>query len=499
MRRHAPSGAPWPRWLRILAASGILVGLASVGGQTAFAAPSPCPEGPRVVPSAQDGRAIQHAIDRAGSGEVVMLSGQYRVERTLRLKSGTQLCAQPAATLIWEDDARSGMLLDATRAERTRIQNLILQGRGIAIKGRGHHVENNWVRGIGGGSQQGHGTWNQRHGVLVVDRAEQLRVVGNRFEDIVDTGIMAYGLRDSSLQQNHFVRVVEGIHLWSSGHTTVSGNTGEGFTAMAIEVQGDDLPGLVIRDNRFSGWLPAHEPGSYAMSVVSGDGAVVSGNTIEARNGMGATLEVGGIAPVVQGNTLIGAPLVIATAPDARIEGNTVRGAGIFKDVNRVPGGQLRISGNRIEQPPRVAIGTDYWRGYDRIILSDNTIVGQQQPGDAPFVGILLTGTDKSPLTVTGNKITLLPGSTATAPMACFGNSGHQGDMRGALVADNVCEGRGHGAFVSTNSQGGHVGVRYLRNTLRDLRQSITGDNSGLIAERNRLERVAADPAGLGR
>ncbi|WP_285199587.1 hypothetical protein, partial [Klebsiella pneumoniae] len=70
---------------------------------------------------------------------------------------------------------------------------------------------------------------------------------------------------------------------------------------------------------------------------------------------------------------------------------------------------------------------------------------------------------------------------------------------RGTVVADNVCEGRGHGVFVRTNSQGGHRGVRYLRNTLRDLRQGISGDSSGLMAERNQLERVAADPAGLER
>lgn len=481
------------RWLWGL---GLAMGAAPIWAQSA---PAACPDGPRLSPDGQSAAALQKAIDKAPADTVVMLAGRYDIDRTVRLRSGTRLCAQTAATLQWADEDRPGLLLDGTRADHTRIQNLILQGRGIALKGRGHHVENNWIRRITGGPHQGKAHWNQRHGVIVVDRAEQLRVIGNRFEDIVDTGIMAYGLRDSTLQQNHFLRVVEGIHLWSSGHTTVSGNTGEGFTAMAIEVQGDDVPGLIIRDNHFSGWLPAHEPGSYAMSVVSGDGAVVSGNTVEARNGMGASLEVGGIAPVVQGNTLAGAPLVIATAPDARIEGNTVRGAGIFKDVNRVPGGQLRISGNRIEQAPRVAIGTDYWRGYDRITLSDNTIVRRQQPGDATFIGILLTGTDKSPLTVTGNKITLLPGSTAAAPMACFGNSGHQGDMRGALVADNLCEGRGHGAFVSTNSQGGHVGVRYLRNTLRDLRQGITGDSSGLIAERNRLERVAADPAGLDR
>lgn len=479
------------RWTWSLA-----LGCASAMAQSG---PPACPDGRRVTPDGTTAAALQKAIDQAAPDAVVMLTGRYEIDRTVRLRAGTRLCAQPAATLEWTDENVPGMMLDGTRAERTHIQNLILQGRGIALKGRDHHIENSWIRRIRGGPHKGKAHWNQRHGLIVVDRAEQLRVIGNRFEDIVDTGIMAYGLRDSVLQHNHFVRVAEGIHLWSCGHTTVADNTGEGFTAMAIEVQGDDLPGLVIRRNRFGGWLPAHEPGSYAMSVVSGEGAIVSGNTVEARPGMGATLEVGGTAPVIQGNTLIGAPLVIATAPDARIEGNTVRGAGIFKDINRVPGGQLRISGNHIEQAPRAAIGTDYWRGYDRIVLSDNTIVRQQHPGDGAFVGILLTGTDKSPLTVTGNRISLRASSPSGALMACFGNSGHQGDMRGTLVADNLCEGRGHGAFVSTNSQGGHLGVRYLRNTLRDLRHGITGDSSGLIAERNQLERVASDPAGLGR
>ena len=96
--------------------------------------------------------------------------------------------AQTAATLQWADEDRPGLLLDGTRADHTRIQNLILQGRGIALKGRGHHVENNWIRRITGGPHQGKAHWNQRHGVIVVDRAEQLRVIGNRFEDIVDTG-----------------------------------------------------------------------------------------------------------------------------------------------------------------------------------------------------------------------------------------------------------------------------------------------------------------------
>lgn len=499
MRRRAPPIRAVGSGLPAFAACCAVAWMTSFVPTPAHAAPSPCPEGTRIVPTGQDGRAIQQAIDQAPAGAVVMLGGHYQVDRTLRLKSGTQLCAQAAATLAWEDESRPGMLLDATRADRTRIQNLILRGRGIALKGRGHQIENNWVRGITGGPQQGKAHWNQRHGVLVIDRAEQLRVVGNRFEDIIDTGIMAYGLRDSTLSGNHFLRVREGIHLWSCGDTLIAENTGEGFTAMALEVQGDDLPGLRIRDNRFGNWRADHDEGYHAMSIVSGIGAVIQGNVVDARPTLGAALEVGGTGPEVRQNTFSGAPLVIATAPDARIEGNTLRGAGIVKDVNRVRGGQLTIRGNRIEQAPGAAITTDQWRGYDRIDISDNTIIRQQKAGDPPFIGILLTGTGKAPLQVTGNRITLLPADAQPAPMACLGNSGFEGDMRGTVVADNVCEGRGHGAFVHTNSHGGHRGVRYLRNTLRNLRQGITGDSSGLTAERNQLDRVASDPAGLTR
>ncbi|MCY0536307.1 hypothetical protein, partial [Klebsiella pneumoniae] len=80
---------------------------------------------------------IQDAIRRAGPGGMVRLSGEYTIWQTLELLDGSVLCSDAGATLSWADRSRPGLMISATRANATRILSLVLDGRGIAIKGSG--------------------------------------------------------------------------------------------------------------------------------------------------------------------------------------------------------------------------------------------------------------------------------------------------------------------------------------------------------------------------
>lgn len=468
-------------------------------GTQASAAPAPCSEGTRVTPSGQTGDDIQDAIGRAPQGATVILSGVYEVDRTIRLGNGMGLCSEKGATLHWARATRNGMMVEAMSSSNTRVRNLVFDGRGVMVRGRGHRIENNIFTNIGTPStDQKH--WGHRHAVFIVDRGEALVIRGNRFQNVIDTGVMGYGLKDSVIAENHFVDTAEGIHLWDSGSTRIENNTGQGFTAMAIETQGpDDLPGFVVQGNQFGAWAPSVTSGYFAMSIVNGKGSVVRDNTVTAPPGARAmALEVGGDSPLVTGNRFTQAGIVVAGAVgDVVIDKNTLVNALITKDINDVRGRTLTISGNTITNAPTAAIRIDRWDGFEEIVIKDNVISKAMSKQSGDFYGILAGGTRRKPLQIVGNAITITGAGGMRA--SCLFNVGHQGDMKNALIANNICEGGGIASFSESNSNGGHQGVVYRQNTLSNLRAGITGDASGLISEKNTLRNVGTDRAGLDR
>jgi len=467
----------------------------------AIAAPTPCTEGTRVTPAGQTGGDIQDAIGRAPKGATVVLSGVYEVDRPLRLGDGMGLCSEKGATLHWARAARNGMMVEAMSSSHTRLLNLVLDGRGVMVRGRGHRIENSIFTNIESTSPD-HKHWGQRHGVFIVDRGEALVIRGNRFQNVIDTGIMGYGLKDSVIAENHFVDTAEGIHLWDSGSTRIENNTGQGFTAMAIETQGkDDLPGFVVQGNHFGLWAPSVVQGYFALSIVNGKGSVVRDNTVMAAPGAKAmALEVGGDSPVITGNKFSNAGIVIAGAVgDVVIDRNTLVNAFVTKDINEVRGRTLTISGNTITNAPNAAIRIDRWDGYEEIVIKDNVITKSLSKQSEDFYGILAAGTRRKPLRIVGNAITITGGGGSKARVSCLFNAGYQGDMKDTLIANNACDGNGVASFAESNSLGGHLGVIYRQNTLTNLKAGITGDASGLVADRNVLRNVAADRAGLDR
>ncbi|MEK6669702.1 MAG: right-handed parallel beta-helix repeat-containing protein [Pseudomonadota bacterium] len=458
-----------------------------------------CPSGmgPAHAPAGSLDHHIQDAIRRAGPGGMVRLSGEYTIWQTLELLDGSVLCSDAGATLSWADRSRPGLMISATRANATRILSLVLDGRGIAIKGGGHAIEGNLIRNIqanGGAAQR----WGERHGVFIVDRGDRLIIRNNVFTQIVDTGVMGYNINRSLIAANSFQDLHEGIHLFSVSQTQIRQNTGSRLRAMGIEIQGDNLPGLVIENNRFKDWHPQHVSKAYVMSVVSGLGAVFKGNVIEGHPEMSAGLEIGGEGAQVTDNTLMDASLVIATAPDAVIRNNRIVRASIHKDVNRVPSGRLLIEGNTIEDAPRVGIFADEWGGYDQVTIKGNRISKRLTEGTVDFVGIVASPFRKQPLLILDNVIRFeVAGRNRPVRAVCIANGGYQGNLRGMQVSGNTCLGAGVGLFSDSNSLGGHVGVQYRRNKLVRLQNTITGDTEGLQATDNELTDVAADNARL--
>lgn len=483
---------------------GLIFAVLSVWGQSwsAYAQSAgvtdACAGNKRITPEGQEGSDIQYAIQKSGAGSTVVLSGDYVVDRTIKLLNDVTLCSAAGATLTWQNQNRSGMMLDASRATGTSIKNLVLDGRGILLKGTRHTVENNLIRNIPGDNKH-EGRWGEKHGILIADRGVDISIKGNVFRNIGDTCVMGYGISQSTISDNLMQNVHEGIHLFSVGTTSIRKNAGQGFKAMSIEIQGDDLPGLVIENNSFSKWHKDHEKGAYAMSVVSGISAIVRGNSITGAPLMAAGLEVGGQSPQILSNIMVEAPIVITGAPDAVIKGNLLTRSGIFKDINRARRGTLTIQDNTIVNAPRVAIGTDHWWGHEQVIISGNRISKQLTAQDAEFVGILTTDSDKMPLIIQNNQISIQ--STADTQKSvramCIGNSGYKGNMRGTQITGNSCESNGVAIFANSNSLGGHVGISYRNNRLLNLKDSIQGDSEGLVSSGNVLNNVSADQARL--
>lgn len=477
----------------------LFLSVALMGCGLTYAATSECREtGREIVPPGLTGGDIQRAIRQAPANGTVLLHGSYAVETSIQLRDGITLCSSRGAILRWSSQDRPGMMLDASKVEGVTILNLVLEGRGILATGRRHRIENNYFKGIQTPSNSQH-RWGERHAILVADRGTQITITRNVFQNIQDTGVMAYGLNRSEISHNQFINTWEGIHAFSSQETRFVANSGSGFRAMALELQGQNRPGVVVEDNDFRNWESGHERSAFGMSVVSGQGAIVRRNRIESAGRLGAGIEIGGLAPQVTQNQLINGDLVITDAPDTVIDGNTLMQASIVKDVNRVRGGRLTISRNIIKNPPHMGIYTDQWRGYDEITIAGNTISKEIRSPLDRFGGILLTDTDKNPLLIQDNLITVKNlSSTLPVEVACLVNAGHQGNMTGTRIIGNTCDGGGIGVFSSSNAQGGHRGILYQFNKLMHLRQTITGDSSGLQSDRNNLLNVQLDSAGFG-
>jgi parallel beta-helix repeat protein len=492
--------AAWPLALLVTPSSPTPALAASpVEPASASTSASACPSrGTVVTPKGQRGEDIIAAVRRAGDGGTVLLSGAYTVDSTIRLRDGSTLCSNSGATLTWTDLDEPGPMISALRASGTTIKNLILDGRGIIIKGSGHVIDSNLIRRIAIHSTLDK-RWGERHGVMVADNGEGIVIQNNVFSQIADTGIMAYGLNKSNIAGNEFQNVSEGIHLWTVSNTTVHHNTGSGYSAMAIEVQGENLPGLVVEYNRCKGWQRAFEKGAYAMSVVAGRNAIVRYNTIEGSAIMGAGLEVGGEGPRVSANTLIDTHIMITDTPDAIIEGNQLTRGSIVKDINQAKRGTLLIQGNTITDAPALAIfAAPHWTGHEQVTISGNRISKTINSPSDDFIGILATRFEKKPMVIRGNQIVIRsPNGIKPKRATCIGNSGYQGDLSGMVVDDNTCDGGGVASFSDSNSLGGHIGVRYNGNKLINLVDTIRGESGGYQASRNELTRVSRDQARL--
>ncbi|MBI5926418.1 MAG: right-handed parallel beta-helix repeat-containing protein [Aquabacterium sp.] len=457
-----------------------------------------CPSSNIQTPAGHEASDIQFAILKGGPGSTIILTGDYLIDTTIELLDGVSLCSIKGATLTWSAPNRAGMLISGLRARGTSVRNLILDGRGIMIKGTDHTVESNLIRNIMGGSDAKQ-RWGERHGVFVADQGKNVVIRNNLFLNIIDTGIMAYGLDQSTISDNNFQGVSEGIHLWSCKDTVVRKNSGHGFKAMSIEVQGDNHPGLIIENNSFKKWHKSHEKGAYAMSVVAGQSAVVKGNTIEGTPSMAAGLEVGGIGATVLGNRLVDVDLVITDAPNTLIKDNTLTRGRIVKDVNKAKFGTLTIQENTIIDPPKVGIYADHWWGFDQVTIAGN-IINKRISVDTPeFAGIQVVDFDKQALLIHKNQITVYATNgkapLPTARITCLANGGYKGNMKGTQIVGNTCDGGNIGTFSTSSSQGGHIGVIYRDNKLLNLKDTIVGDSEGLQATGNHIDNVTNDQA----
>ncbi len=335
--------------------------------------------------TADDTAAINRAIARSSYGdEIVFPAGTYKIS----FPPGIVL--EPGRT--YRGDANGESKLVGTggysiatskynQALDITVDHLVFDGGGIRLDGNvvpASHVSvvnctfqnivtdgENWTTHmgiyIGTGAEHSHFDHNRFHNIFT----------GGKYglEDSDATGIFGYGLSQSTIVDNVFDFVNEGVHIFfddtDGTNVVVARNHFTRVHRITMEFQHDKTDGLVVEDNMISNplnpfWL------TYGMSVAAttktGNGIVVQNNTVVANTPLDLSvnpknyypygIEVWGTNTVVRNNRVIGLwgiGIGIGAAHNMVVEKNLICGkvTGYGKSINEYYGPQ---TGTRLVQ-----------------------------------------------------------------------------------------------------------------------------------------------------
>jgi hypothetical protein len=266
------------------------------------------------------------------------------------------------------------------------IQNLVFQGGGIRLDGdkvpamqisithctfKDIVTDNkNWTTHMGifisSGADQSHFDHNHFYNIFTGGQYE--------LKDTDATGIFGYGLSHSTISDNTFDFVNEGIHIFfddtDGTDVLVSGNRFTRVHRISMEFQHDKTNGLVIENNIVSNplnpfWLTYGI--SAAASTNTGKGIIVQNNTVIANTPLDKLKAKGNYYPygieawgnntVVRNNRVIGLwgiGIGIGSAHDMLVENNLICGkvTTYGKSINQYYGPQpgTRLLENTVDR-----------------------------------------------------------------------------------------------------------------------------------------------------
>jgi hypothetical protein len=259
------------------------------------------------VPNDQtdDAHGIQRAINESTAGDTIFFPpGTYLLSSGLVFRSDRKYVGKDAVlkrndlgdfTAHTENDHGANIVIDGLTFDTA---GFAFTGSG-KIKARNIRIENCSFTNI---TQK---KYPYDTAIYIPIGASECEFSGNIFRNIRgDMGIASWNLDHTSITDNQFENVNEGMHL--NGVTTdcqILRNSGVHIHRMGIEIQGKDNANLVVEDNHFANWVdPFHD--SFGLSIVpsSGPNISVRYNTVLARPPMpgkwterfGFGLEIGG-------------------------------------------------------------------------------------------------------------------------------------------------------------------------------------------------------------
>jgi hypothetical protein len=463
--------------------------------------------------------AIQKALNAAstqGGGTVVLNPGTYAIvsQVPLVIKSNVTLCAPSGATLKYVG-ATSGQLLvpgtiySDTPANNSAILNLTFDNGIVLLQGDKVRFERNTIQNITTFAATNTSVWGGSGGGPLSNAT----ILHNRFSNLTRTGFMGYTISNSLIKENTFENVAEPIHIFDIWASKVVGNFGTGTRRMAIEIQRNtttpdaSLPGLVISDNRFVNWVAdANQDNVIALSIVAGQSAEISRNTLICGSGcFGSTkgwgMEIAGSGTTkIQGNTVQAFALGIGiAAPTESV--NVVQNAIYDADVaitkfnNGYTTKSYLIDSNHIENARSSGISASDWYMAYNPVLQNNVIIRKAGywAGDSTrsysAIGSAGLAADSAPMVIQNN-VLLFEGAAVPgfSPTGIF-LAGYNGNLTGTNISNNRIGTDGvasYGQAINLNSWGSSTGVKLTNNKFQNLSNVVTGvPENGFVATGN--------------
>jgi hypothetical protein len=309
-----------------------------------------------------DTNAIQAAIDTTPSGGTLTFpAGTYQVTRSLVFRSNRTYQGQAGAIIrTATQDFAATTEYDA--AANLTIDTLTFDGGGLMIPGSSAagnnvHITHCTFQNIVNGT----GNWPAHNGIFIAAGLTGGSTIAyNRFTNITEpgamedvendhtsSGIMMYNLAQTSITDNTFDGVYQGISAQFSGSSfpgiVIARNTFNQIHRMGIEMQGSGTQKMSIDSNRFSNF---HNPwyGTCAASIVvdGGQQTQITNNYISASPAAytntsqgvhyGIGLEIGGSGTAVSGNTIENpwgyGSAVVGNSPYVSVQNNVICNAG---------------------------------------------------------------------------------------------------------------------------------------------------------------------------
>ncbi len=286
------------------------------------------------IDSSMSQSEIQSKITGSQTGDTIAFaSGTYKLAYPgLSLPAGLTYSCSTTGTAVFSGSG--GYSLMTFHGDGLTLQNCTFDGGGLYLAGavKDVHVEYNTFQNIPAPNSN----WTSEIGVFMDTSAADSDISYNKFTNIggsvlnqykdegSSSGILGYGLSNTTIQYNAFDTFNEGIHVFYNNldgkNVHINNNTFVHGHRIAIEQQGAGADSLEIGNNKISDALNAWASSlgiSAVMSGNSGAGAVVHDNVVDANlpltcptAGTGCyypyAIEVSGTGTRVYNNTIEG-------------------------------------------------------------------------------------------------------------------------------------------------------------------------------------------------